>query len=638
MAHLTALAFTVTILLGSSHRTTHRRSFTVDYANNQFLKDGQPFRFISGSLHYFRIPRAYWRDRMLKMRLAGLNALDVYVEWSGHEVEPGKFNFKGDYDLQVFLDIAKEVGLLVIFRPGPYICAERDNGGLPYWLLRLNPAMRYRSSDITYLTRVEKWFGVLLPSVERYLYRNGGPIIAVQVENEYGHYVSCDGFYMRHLVWLNQYYLGRDVVLFRTDEPNDTLYRCDEVQGPLVAADFGSDKDVDLMFRFVRRAMRHGPLVVAEYYSGWMDNWGRRHADVDQRIVVRNLETILKYNASVNFYMFHGGTNFGFTNGANPPAQPTSYDYGAPLTEAGDPTSTYFKIRETVGRYLPLPKGALPAPAPKLRLGAVSLNSCASLDEMRRFLQRQGYVKPVVSRWPLSFEVLRQAYGYVVYTVRSSFRHTSPDILRVPGIKNRGYVFTAQTRAVLSSDHSVYSAPVVVQPGENITILVENTGRVNYGPLNHDTKGIISNVTLGSHVLSGWTMEPLPLDASHVIRHLIEALGSSSVGRQCSAPSAFFGTFVLPKGEKVLDTYLNPTGWGKGAAYVNGFNLGRYWPSIGPQVTLYVPGVLLRAYPHKNTILLFETEFTPPGNRTVSFVDVAHIDGPIPGDTVRFRG
>ncbi|XP_037526790.1 beta-galactosidase-like [Rhipicephalus sanguineus] len=639
MAQLSGLFFTVTITLSSlcEEAFSHSRSFTVDYANNQFLKDGQPFRIISGSLHYFRVPRAYWKDRLLKMRFAGLNAVDVYVEWSGHEVEPGRFNFEGDYDLRAFLEVVKDVGLLVVFRPGPYICAERDNGGLPYWLLRLNPAMRYRSSDVSYIERVEKWFGVLLPLAQPYLYKNGGPIVFVQVENEYGHYISCDTFYMRHLVHLSQYYLGRDVLFFRTDEPNVTLYSCDEVQGPLVAADFGSDKDVDVMFRIVRSQMRHGPLFVAEYYSGWLDNWGRRHARVDQRMVLWQLERILRHNASVNFYMFHGGTNFGFKNGANPPAQPTSYDYGAPLTEAGDPTYTYFKIREVLGRYVALPKGAPPVPAPKLKLGAVNLNSCAPLEVIRGFLRKQGYVRPVVSRWPLPFEQLGQAYGYVVYTAKcSSLRPTSPAVLTVPGIKNRGYVLTAHTRAVISSDHRVVSTPVVVHPGENITILVENTGRINYGPLNHDMKGIISNVTLGYNVLSGWTMEPLPLDASHVIRHLTDVLGNSSRGLHCTAPAAFFGTFVLPKGQKALDTYLDPTGWGKGAAYVNGFNLGRYWPSIGPQVTLYVPGVLLHPYPKINTILLFETEYTPPGSRTVSFVDVPNIDGPVPGDAVRF--
>ncbi|XP_065306922.1 beta-galactosidase-like isoform X1 [Dermacentor albipictus] len=652
MARLTALLTLAASLLACSKCDSSSRSFTVDYANNQFLKDGQPFRYISGSLHYFRVPRAYWQDRMEKMRLAGLNALQTYMEWSGHEPEPGKFNFEGDYDLQAFLDTAKKVGLFVIFRPGPYICAERDNGGLPYWLLRLNPNMKYRSSDPSYLSRVDKFFGVLLPMVEPYLYKNGGPIITVQVENEYGSYIYCDKAYMRHLVNVTQRYLGQDVILFRTDGVSDAIYRCDSVEGPLVTADFGSNVNVDAMFATVRRAMKQGPLVVTEYYPGWLDHWGSRHAKVDQGLVMKTFEKILQYNASVNFYMFHGGTNFGFMNGANPPAQPTSYDYGAPLTEAGDPNDTYFKIREVVGRYLPLPNGTLPVPAPKLKLGAVNLDSCAPLDAIRDFLREQGYVNPVVSQRPLSFEELGHAYGYAVYTTQVSFRPASPADLAVPGIKNRGYVLTAQTRAVVSTDQLVYSVPVVVRRGENITILVENTGRINYGAGNHDMKGIISNVTLDNHVLSGWTMEPLPMDNSSVLTHLTKAFDISNVvprcsqpsecyGNlphvlpQCSAPAAFFGTFMLPEGQMPLDTFLDPTGWGKGVAIVNGFNLGRYWPSVGPQVTLYVPGVLLRPHPETNTILLFETESAPAGNRTVSFVDVPNIDGPVPGYTGR---
>ncbi|KAL1438022.1 hypothetical protein MTO96_048477 [Rhipicephalus appendiculatus] len=478
--------------------------------------------------------------------------------------------------------------------------------------------MKYRSSDPSYLSRVDKFFGVLLPMIEPYLYKNGGPIITVQVENEYGQYINCDKDYMRHLVNITRSYLGEDVVLFRTDTPSDAAYRCDSVEGTLVTADFGSSANVDEMFGVMRKFMKQGPLVVTEYYPGWLDFWGKPHVKVDQDLVMKTFEKILQRNASVNFYMFHGGTNFGFMNGASTPPQPTSYDYGAPLTEAGDPSDTYFKIREVVGRYLPLPNGTLPVPAPKLTIGAVNLDSCATLDAIRSFLQAKGYVTPVTSNRPLSFEELGHAYGYVVYTTRVSFRPASPAILGVPGIKNRGYVFTSQTRTVLSTDKPVYNVPVVVQNGQNITILVENTGRINVGPENRDMKGIISNVTLDKHVLSGWTMEPLPLDKSDVVTHLTNAFATSNALSKCSAPGAFFGTFAL--------------------AFVNGFNLGRYWPSIGPQVTLYVPGVLLRPYPEKNTVLLFETESTPEGNRTVSFVDVPNIDGPVPGDTKTLGG
>ncbi|XP_050042178.1 beta-galactosidase-like [Dermacentor andersoni] len=614
------------------------RSFTVDYANDRFLKDGHPFRYISGSLHYFRVPREYWRDRMEKMRLAGLNALQTYVEWSGHEPEPGTFNFRGDYDLKTFLDTANDVGLLVILRPGPYICAERDNGGLPYWLLRLNPQMQYRSSDPSYTSRVEKWFHVLLPMVEPYLYNNGGPIIALQVENEYGQYVACDKDYMRQLVGLFGRYLGQDVVLFRTDTPGDAIYECDRVRGTLPTADFGASANVTEMFSIVRRAMGRGPLVVTEYYPGWLDLWGFPHAKVDHRAMLKTLEEILLHNASVNLYMFHGGTNFGFTNGASPTPQTTSYDYGAPLTEAGDPAESYFNVRDVVGRYLPVPNGTLPVPAPKLNLGSVNVPHCASLHKIQEFFRQRGFVEAATSRNPKTFEDLGAAYGYVLYTTSVTFRPESPAILQAPGIKDRGYVMTAQSRAVIDSRTSAHSAPVVVRQGENVTILVENTGRINVGVGNHDPKGILTNVTLDKRVLLGWTMEPVPVSNPDAMSDLNEALHSVTNESRCSAPGAFYGFFAVPHlGDNVPDTFLDTTGWGKGVAFVNGFNLGRYWPSIGPQVTLYVPGVLLQPFPSQNTILLFETESAPRGAKTVRFVDMPNIDGPVPEGLARSR-
>ncbi|XP_077550199.1 beta-galactosidase-like isoform X1 [Haemaphysalis longicornis] len=616
--------------------STRSRSFTVDYENDRFLKDGQPFRYISGSLHYFRVPKQYWKDRMEKMRLAGLNALQTYVEWSGHEPEPGKYHFSGDYDLKAFLDTAKDVGLLVILRPGPYICAERDNGGLPYWLLRVDPNMKYRTSDKSYIEAVDKWFGVLLPMVKPYLYKNGGPIIKLQVENEYGHYCACDSAYMQHLVNITRHYLGQDTILFRSDGPDERRYRCDNVSGKLATANFRSLDSAKKMLGIVRRVTGRGPLIVTEYFTGWFDNWHGSNDNTPRSQVLKTFKEILHLNASVNFYMFHGGTNFGFMNGANPLPVPTSYDYGAILTEAGDPTDTYFKIRDVVGRYLPLPRGPLPVPAPKLKLGTVHLKSCASLEAILVFLRKRGFVVPVSSKHPKSFEELGQAYGYVLYSTAVQFNPKSPAILTVPGIKNRGYVFTRQTRAVLSHypgiRPSVDRVPVVVQKGEKIVILVENTGRENFGRGNHDMKGILGNVTLDCQTLTNWTMEPLPLSIPEATGLLVDAFGASASAKNqdehCSAPGAFFGEFVLPEGQPVLDTFLDPTGWGKGVAFVNNFNLGRYWPSVGPQVTLYVPGVVLLPYPQKNTIFLFETEAAPSGNRTVSFVDVPNIDGP----------
>ncbi|XP_037526908.1 beta-galactosidase [Rhipicephalus sanguineus] len=612
------------------------RSFVVDYENDRFLKDGEPFRYVSGSIHYFRVPKPYWSDRLTKMKMAGLNAIQTYVEWSGHEPEPGQYNFEGNYDLLTFLETAKDLNLYVILRPGPYICGERDNGGLPYWLLRINPRMKYRSSDKTYLDAVDHWFDHLLPMLVPYLYKNGGPIITVQVENEYGLYDACDKAYMRHLVDKLQQHLGNDVVLFRTDTPWDKAYECDQVDDTLVTTDFGPTKcTVQHAYDEVKKAQPHGPFVVTEYYCGRQDVWSLIHDEVDKRSIVDTFEQIMsKYNGSVNFYMFHGGTNYGFANGNRPPPQLTSYDHGSPLSEAGDPTDLYYMIRNATAKFLPLPPGPVPVPARKMNLGSVPLTLSATLTEVMDWFRKRGYLKTARAEHPLTFEELGQAYGYVVYNATVSFRPKSPSVLTVAGIKDRGYVMTRVTRSVLSWDEKVFSVPVVTSEGEALTILVENQGRQNYGEANHDPKGITSEVTLGRTVMTNWTMEGVPLVRDEDIDHLGSFLSkhghATGKGTHNQPPTFFYGTFALPQGQDPLDTYFDPTGWGKGVVLVNGFNLGRYWPSIGPQVTLYVPGSILRPYPQENTVIVFETELVPLDLPTVQFVDTPNIDGPIP--------
>lgn len=614
------------------------RSFVVDYPNDRFLKDGEPFRYVSGSIHYFRIPKAFWRDRLLKMKMAGLNALQTYVEWSGHEPAPGKYYFEENYDLEAFLKMAQEVGLYVILRPGPYICAERDNGGLPYWLLRINPKMKYRTSDKTYIKAVDSWLDRLLPMVAPYLYKNGGPIITVQVENEYGLYGGvCDKAYMQHLVQKFQEHLGPDTVLFRTDTPEDRAYECDRVDGTLVTTDFGPTKaTIQQAFDAVKRAQAHGPFVVTEYYCGRQDVWSLPHDRVDKRLIVDTFEKIMsRYNGSVNFYMFQGGTNYGFTNGNRPPPQLTSYDHGSPLSESGDPTDLYYMIRNATAKFLPLPPGPVPVPAPKLDLGTVSLTRRASLTEVMDWFRSHGYIRTVRAERPLTFEELDHGFGFVVYRTVIPFRPKSPSLLTVSGIKDRGYVITKTTRSVLSDDEKIYSTPVVVAQGENLTIFVENQGRQNYGRNNHDPKGIISSVKLGRAILTNWTMEGVPLISKEDIARLGQFLsghhtGATASGKEPHVPAFFYGTFTLPEGQAPLDTFLDPRGWGKGVAIVNGFNLGRYWLATGPQVTLYVPGSLLRPYPEENTLIVFETEAYPTAAPTVRFVDKPNVDGPIP--------
>ncbi|GAA6082335.1 beta-galactosidase, partial [Tachysurus ichikawai] len=324
-------------------------SFTLDYRNNSFLKDGEYFRYISGSIHYSRIPRIYWKDRLVKMFMSGLNAVQTYVPWNFHEHLPGVYNFSEDRDLESFLKLCKDIGLLVILRPGPYICAEWDMGGLPAWLLKKKDIV-LRSSDPDYLLAVDKWMAKLLPIIKRHLYQNGGPIITVQVENEYGSYFTCDFDYLRHLLKLFRYHLGDDVVLFSTDGATVGYLKCGALQGVYATVDFGPGGNVTEAFEAQRHAEPRGPLVNSEFYTGWLDHWGEPHSVVSTEVVVKSLNEILELGANINLYMFIGGTNFAYWNGANTPyaPQPTSYDYDAPLTEAGDLTPKYFAIRDVI--------------------------------------------------------------------------------------------------------------------------------------------------------------------------------------------------------------------------------------------------------------------------------------------------
>nr|XP_053646960.1 beta-galactosidase-like [Cherax quadricarinatus] len=309
------------------------RTFVIDYENDQFLKDGEPFQYISGSIHYFRVIPSNWRDRLKKMRMAGFNALQTYVEWSSHEPEPGVYDFTGMLDLESFLKMAQEEDLVVILRLGPFIDAERDMGGLPYWLLNKNPDMRLRSSDSSYLTYVDDWYGnVLLPKIKPLLYENGGPVIMLQVENEYGSYPDCDFAYTSHLRDLVRQGVGDNVVLFTTDGDGASYLKCGKIPGVYSTVDFGSGGDAKKSFAAMRLFEPHGPLVNSEYYPGWLDHWGEPHSTLDSEVIAKTLDDMLALNASVNMYVFHGGTSFGLTAAANVNTVDTRYEHSVDMS------------------------------------------------------------------------------------------------------------------------------------------------------------------------------------------------------------------------------------------------------------------------------------------------------------------
>ncbi|XP_025769919.1 beta-galactosidase [Puma concolor] len=628
----------VPLLLGPARglRNASRRTFKIDYSHNRFLKDGQPFRYISGSIHYFRVPRFYWKDRLLKMKMAGLNAIQTYVPWNFHEPQPGQYQFSGEHDVEYFLKLAHELGLLVILRPGPYICAEWDMGGLPAWLL-LKESIILRSSDPDYLAAVDKWLGVLLPKMKPLLYQNGGPIITVQVENEYGSYFTCDYDYLRFLQRRFRDHLGGDVLLFTTDGAHEKFLQCGALQGIYATVDFGPDANITAAFQIQRKSEPRGPLVNSEFYTGWLDHWGQPHSRVRTEVVASSLHDVLAHGANVNLYMFIGGTNFAYWNGANIPyqPQPTSYDYDAPLSEAGDLTDKYFALRDVIRKFEKVPEGFIPPSTPKFAYGKVALQKLKTVEDALNVLCPAG---PIKSLYPLTFIQVKQYFGFVLYRTTLPQDCSNPTPLSSPlnGVRDRAYVAVDGVPQGVLERSYVITLNITGQAGATLDLLVENMGRVNYGRYINDFKGLISNLTLGSSVLTDWMI--FPLDTEDAVRSHLGGWHGRNHGRQdnkafahhssnYTLPAFYAGNFSIPSGIPDLpqDTFIQFSGWTKGQVWINGFNLGRYWPGRGPQVTLFVPRhILITSAP--NTIMVLELEHAPcddsgPELCTVEFVD-----------------
>ncbi len=560
-------------------------TFAID--KDQFLLNGKPFRILSGAMHYFRVLPEYWEDRMRKMRAMGLNTLETYVAWNQHEPQPGVFRFDGGLDLAAYIRRAADVGLYVVVRPGPYICSEWDLGGLPSWLLK-DPGMRLRCAHEPYLDAVDGYFDALLPQLEPLQITKGGPILALQIENEYGSYGNDKGY----LRYLRDGMRARDidVLLFTSDGPTDEMLQYGTLPGILKTVNFGSR--AEQAFAKLREYQREGPLICMEFWNGWFDHWGEEHHHRHPEDAAAALDQILAAGASVSFYMFHGGTNYGFMNGANRDRdayKPTvgSYDYDAPLDEAGDVTPKYLAFRQVIARYAPVGDVPIPGPSPKMALGTVELTECVGLFEALEALS-----SPIRRPTPEPMEMLDQDYGFILYrTEVAGPRAEVP--LTIRGLHDRAQVFVdGRSIGVLERESPEETLSLSVpQGGVMLEVLVENMGRVNYGPDLLDRKGITEGVLLGQQYLFDWTAYPLPLDNLSALRY--------SPSHSTGGPAFYRGAFTVAEPR---DTFLALPGWTKGVCWVNGFNLGRYWDR-GPQRTLYVPAPLLRVSQNELVVL-----------------------------------
>ncbi|MFE1804599.1 beta-galactosidase family protein [Streptomyces sp. NPDC059533] len=555
----------------------------LEIAEDGFRLDDRPFRILSGGLHYFRVHPQQWADRLRKARLLGLNTVETYVPWNLHAPRRGEFRLDGGLDLPRFLDLAAAEGLHVLLRPGPYICAEWEGGGLPSWLLT-EEDIALRSRDPRFLAAVDGYLAALLPPLKPYLSTAGGPVVAVQLENEYGAFGEDTG-YLADLAGLLRTH-GVDVPLFTCDQPGDLARG--GLDGVLRTVNFGSRVEAGL--DALRRHQPTGPLMCSEFWIGWFDRWGAAHTTRDAADAAADLDRLLSAGASVNIYMLHGGTNFGLTNGANDKGtyRPTvtSYDYDALLDEAGDPTPKYEAFREVIARHAPVPDATVPTRGRKLAPVTVELDHCAGLFEQDRL-----FGEAVLGDRPLTMEQLGQSFGFVLY--EASLPAAGPTVLRIDEVRDRAQVFVdGQPVGVLEREHHEHALAFTSPgPGARLAVLVENQGRVNYGPGVHDRKGLLGTITVNGAPLAEWSSRPLPLDSPDGIAF---APAAPLVG-----PAFHRGSFEV---DRPADGHLALAGWTKGQAWINGFALGRYW-SRGPQATLYVPAPALRAGRNEITVL-----------------------------------
>ena len=579
------LAAALSLGAGTAQAQAPAAKHTFVIGTNDFLLDGRTFQIRCGEVHAPRVPPEYWRHRLQMARAMGLNTVCAYLFWNLHEPRPGEFNWSGGADVAQFCRIAQEEGLWVILRPGPYACAEWEMGGFPSWLLK-DEDIKLRSRDPRYLAAVKQYFQEVGRVLGPLQITQGGPILMVQVENEYGFYAK-DAAYMGDL---RQMLLedGFDVPLFAC---NPTAHLKDGWRADLFpVVNFGSDPAG--AFKSLREILPQGPLMCGEFYPGWFDTWGATHHLGKLDNYLKDLDYMLKSGASFSIYMAHGGTTFGFGTGADRPFKPdtSSYDYDAPISEAGWTTEKFFLTRTTMAKYL-LPGETLPEPPAKNPV--ISLAPVTAAEFAPIFANLPA---PAADAQPRNFEVYDQNYGCIDY--RTKIPAGPAAVVEAPAINDIGQVFVDGVRIGFTDRRSrnfKVRLPARAQEA-TLDIFVEAMGRVNFGAEVLDRKGIHGPVTLGGQVLTGWQIYNLPLDD----RMLAGLKYTPDTGTKTAGP-AFYRAVV--KVGQPGDCFLDMRPWGKGFAWVNGHNLGRYW-DIGPQQTMYVPGPWLK--PGDNEVVILD--------------------------------
>jgi beta-galactosidase len=562
------LLLLITLMIPNMTLAQATPTHTFAIGENDFLLDGKRFEIRCGEIHSMRVPREYWQHRLRMVHAMGLNTVCAYLFWNVVEPAPGKFDWSGQADIAEFCRAAQAEGLWVILRPGPYACAEWEMGGFPWWLLK-NPDIQLRTRDPRYLDAAKAYLHEVGRELHDLQITHGGPILMVQVENEYGFYAN-DAEYMGVL---RQALLdsGFDVPLFAC---NPTAHLRDGYRDDLFpVVNFGTDPAGS--FKALREILPHGPLMCGEFYPGWFDTWGAPHHTGNTGRYLTDLQYMLSHGNSFSIYMAHGGTTFGLWSGADRPFKPdtSSYDYDAPISEAGWPTEKFEQTRDLMEKYL-LPGEAIPEPPPRnpvMSFDATKATQCAPVFS--------NLSAPISDDTPRSFEDYDQAHGLIVYRTTLPPGLAAP--LRAKDVHDYAFLYLDGERVGFMDrrTHRFTAEIPARQKSQTLDVVLEAVGRVNFGPEVHDHKGLFAPVTLAGEELHNWQIYKFPLDDPN--------LASLNYSSAPVAGPAFWKIHVAI--ESAADTFLDMRSWSKGVVWVNGHCLGRFW-NIGPTQTMYVPG------------------------------------------------
>ncbi|XP_039109714.1 LOW QUALITY PROTEIN: beta-galactosidase-1-like protein 2 [Hyaena hyaena] len=590
------------------------RNVGLKVGGSSFTLDGSPFLIIAGTIHYFRVPREYWRDRLLKLKACGFNTLTTHIPWNFHEPRKGWFYFTANLDFMTFISMASEVGLWVILCPGPYIGSDLDLGSLPSWLLQ-DPKMKLRTTYKGFTKAVNQYFNELIPKIVPLQYGKGGPIIAVQVENEYGSYHQDK----RYMTYIKKAMVTRGIkVLLMTADDAKELKR-----GHLkhVLSTFHMRNIKKETYDTLLSIQGRTPILMMVYTASSLDGWGTAHNNVDSHPFMKEIRDMFNYSFSLNFYMFHGGTNFGFMGGSasldNYLPMITSYDYGALLTENGEYTSEYLVFQELFTTSFGVPMPQRPGLIPKAIYKSLVTSYYLSLWDVIPYLKEAiSSVKPVCMEKLSVNQGNGQSSGYILYEVMIS---TGGLLTTKNHVQDRGQVFLDEDYLGVL-DHSTNQLIIPTKMGykdiPTLRILVENQGLLAYGQnINKERKGLIGDIYLNNSPLRRFKIYSLDMKTKFLKRDLPNIW--KPVSFKPRGPAFFLG--ILRMGNYPKDTFIKMEGWTKGVIFINGQNLGRYW-NVGPQETLYLPGPWL--HPGSNEIIVFE-EFRP--GREIQFTNLSHL-------------